>query len=264
MPKKLILPEIKVAGEDYELNLPSDHLSFSQIDLYLRCPHQYYQQRILGKKEPPSPALVEGSILGKVLEDAGNVIIQKGKPPTLRQALALHKKHFGKEIKTVKNWGEQTPVELAGRGSKFIEMFWEHEINEMKPVTMEKEFTLTLAGVDVTGFVDLLEEHVLFDFKCAKNTRFYNSTKSLQLAIYAVAMKISKVGYIVFCKDKMKIEYLPHTLNLTRAQRWVEFTVSRVAEGISKGIFPPCSPAENFLCSEKFCPAWSVCRGAMS
>ncbi len=46
------------------------YVSVSQVLCYLRCPESYRRKYVLGEKEPPSVALVEGGAHHRALEQA--------------------------------------------------------------------------------------------------------------------------------------------------------------------------------------------------
>ena len=52
---------LPMPGVDYELDLPRQHLSYSQISLYLKCPAQYYHRYVLGMASPFSVHFFEGT-----------------------------------------------------------------------------------------------------------------------------------------------------------------------------------------------------------
>ena len=43
-----------------------DHLSYSQISTFLRCPRQWAEQKLNGKSSKPGAALVKGSVVDKI------------------------------------------------------------------------------------------------------------------------------------------------------------------------------------------------------
>jgi hypothetical protein len=52
----------------HELTLPVDHLSATQISMLNRCPEQYRQRYVLGKKERPGAALIVGGAFHEAIE----------------------------------------------------------------------------------------------------------------------------------------------------------------------------------------------------
>jgi hypothetical protein len=186
---------------------------------------------------------------------------------SVTQAVEWHKAYLNGHLDEVDQWNDQQPEDLLRRGDSFLKRFWKQEeplITKERLVDVEHEFEITLAGVPVKGVIDLLERNYCWDFKVrSKNSmRYLNVDRSLQLSLYAVALQREKVGYIVFVKDDGSIIHKQSVRDLRRTQAWLEFTVSQVAQGISKGAFMPCNPADNYLCSQKWCPFFSECAGS--
>jgi RecB family exonuclease len=262
----ILRPQVPIPGRDYELNLPKGYLSFSQIDAYLRCPQAYYRTYVLDGPRINSAEAFEGTCMAKTLEEMGNRKL-KGRKMVVARAVEWHKNYLVNHLDDVNQWNDQKPADLVKRGDSFLKRFWKQEeplITKERLVAVEHGFEIELAGVPVRGVIDLLERNYCWDYKVrSKNSmRYLNVDRSLQLSLYAVATGKEKVGYIVFVKDDGSIVHKQSVRDLSRTKKWLEFTVSQVAQGISKGAFMPCNPADNFLCSSKWCPFFSECAGS--
>lgn len=223
-------------------------------------------------KEPYTPPLLEGSLLGEVLDASGIEYVAKGKPLTPKRAFNLYRKLFAKQSHKVDDWGTVEPTDVANRGLAFLDEYWTKGMaEEAKPamvngiIGVQFEVRTTIAGVPMLAYVDLIEDGppLVTDHKCASSSRYYNPDTSLQLACYAVALDIPNVAFQVFNKKTGKIEFKECTrpLDLKKRKKWLEIVVSGVAEQISAGMFPVCDPEKNFLCSPKWCSHWETCRG---
>lgn len=253
--------KIPLPGKDYELKLPSDHLSWSQIELYLQDPIKYQFRYVHGMKEPKTPALAEGTAMTRLLELSGIRKIKKGKHLGLDDALKNYVKIADEEFKDLEDSG------ATERADKFLRELWSSGEPPFLPVMVGKkpgceyEFNVEIAGVPVLGYVDLVENDRVIDYKVGKDAYRYDPQTSVQLDLYAVALGRTQVGYVVFEKKSGKIHFKNGSRHLKTAKRWIEITVSRVAQGISAGIFPPSNPAQNSLCSSQWCHFWNLCYG---
>jgi hypothetical protein len=115
--------------------------------------------------------------------------------------------------------------------------------------------------VPFTGVIDLIEASCVTDFKVVSSARWYKAERSLQLALYAVHTKRSRVCYIVFDKKTGKVLYDPVPINLEWAKWFTESQIAHVAMGISNGVFPVSNPEDNNLCDERWCGHWDECYG---
>lgn len=272
-----------IAGEHYELALPSDHLSYTQIDCYLKCPENYRRTYVWGQRGGMNAAMYQGLLLTAVLEQVGLWALKgtTAKISNPKAALSLHKKYVkdgipsqrgqtGKKgitkIEDVVSWLDTNPGTVVAQNEIFIQLFYRKELPTIAKaiVAVEDEFQMQLAGVNVLGYIDLTERHFVWDYKTSNSGGFFlKPDSSLQLKLGAHARQKEKAGYIVFDKGKKDV-YAKRTSepwDLRQVKEWLEFTVGSVAMAISAGIFPPCSPGENALCSQKWCPHWWDCAG---
>jgi hypothetical protein len=260
--KKQLQPLIPMPGVDYELNLPKGHLSHSQVELYLQCAMKFWYRYVLGVKEPYNVNLAEGQIMSKVAEATNRHYMEHEKHLSLKEVLKTLGVVANKELKKVKKWMKETPDSVLGRQEDFLRRLWTTDSGpDWEPTGAEVEFNVEIAGVPVNGFIDMTEVSEVTDFKVAKNTRFYQPTKSLQLDLYCHVAQIPYGSFLVFEKESGKITPKGELRNLKKVKRWLEIVYSNVAMGISNGQFHPCNPKENFLCSEQWCHNWKNCYG---
>jgi len=108
----------------------------------------------------------------------------------------------------------------------------------------------------------------VIDWKVTKKAKgSYAAKNSLQLSIYALACDVSIVGFGSWIRpmEGKENNWKPRIVLDTdfRSQgdyKWAEEVIRNTGQAIDVGVFPTCSP-ENFLCTEKFCPYWTICRG---
>jgi len=262
---------------DYTLDLPTDYLSVTQIEEYLRCPRQYYFDYILKQPRKPNLALIEGGAMAKGLADFHLNKNLTGYSPV--SSVSLLEEHIMKEWENLDPEPRDESIStVIQRGKDFLStyistsqavprrvrkrsLFHRRRMDWVEGV--EEEFRIRIAGVPVIGFIDLVEEDMITDFKVCKpgSTRYYIPGKSLQLAMYAHATHIPGVRYYCFLKGENRTKIIPTTLDLKATRRWLKMVVSSVAKGISQQVFPPCNPIHNNLCSTKWCSYWDKCYG---
>jgi hypothetical protein len=117
----------------------------------------------------------------------------------------------------------------------------------------------------VKGFIDYIdatpEGLKVVDIKVGKKKR--NPKDSLQLGMYALAEGTPLVGFDTILQPTKR---LPHRLEITEVTlpqaylNHVESILTNVYRGITQGFFPQCLP-DHWLCTEKWCPNFSQCRG---
>lgn len=243
----------------FSLDLPKASLSVSQIEAYWKCPAAYRFRYVLGRKSGLTSSAAEGICLARVFEETNHKWMDCKRHLTPRQAVSSWKKFWPEYAGQVEKW-DQKEADIRERMDWWLasgDPSWK----EYRPVFAEEQFSTMIAGVKVVGIPDMVEAHRITDFKCAREPKRYQPKRSLQLAFYAVHHGISDVRFRVFCKETSAIVDKEATLNLDKAQRWLEYVVPHVARAISLDVFPPCDPNQNGLCSSKWCAYWKDCYG---
>lgn len=261
---------IPIAGKDYELKLPKDHLSPSQIDTYLNCPQQYYRKYVCGEKEPYQAPLAEGQAWHSLMQITNLAKLKTGEHIARSEAFTVHKRACKAEAKKVQK-GPADWEEWFDRGEGFIRSIWKGKKPPVfEPIVMpdgkpgvEWKWSIELAGVKVDGISDLVEKGCVSDFKVASTAQFYCPISSTQANLNRIACDRKRFMFEVFEKRSGKKRDLSHKVDdLEKVRRWCTFQVANVAQAISLGAFPPTSPEKNKLCDERWCGFWDTCVGA--
>ncbi len=254
--------DIPIAGQDYELQLPKAYLSFTQIDMYIRCPQQYQFRYIEGRKEPPAIALVEGGAHHTALETNHNHKLEHTSSLTNSDLVDCFVAAFDERQKEIANWDGMTRDTIIGRGEKMLVNYNEQVAPKVVPVAVEEKVGLEVAGIPVLEYIDVRTARRFLDFKTCNKHRSQNDVDgSLQMMLYALGVRKSE-GMIVELNKKSTqtrvhlAKYPPGLVGYHVAR-----IVSRVAAAISHGDFPPTAP-NHWACSEKWCGFFHSCRGA--
>ena len=252
---------------------PRKKMSVTAFSKYLACPFRYYLQRVLGMSEP-EPERAEwnyrdfGNILHDVLEQWGrdSKARDSADPEEIKRWLLkalddLVKQHFGEvwplavslQVESMRlrlGWFAKRQAEIRADG-------WRIE-------KVEKDFTLEIAGVMVTGQIDRIERHDdgrtrVLDYKSSKEAKDvikeHQKTfradppkhlqakevmapggavwTNLQVPFYADALgEVDEIGYFALGQDEANVKITP----------WLEFTdedkasARRCAEWIVKQV----------------------------
>lgn len=282
-------------------NLPQGHLSHSQIEMYLRCPKQYYYRYIRDIARPPGISLVLGTGTHKALETTHHHIVDYATPAPIEIVLSIFSDSFDKNAEEVpkEDWKEEegnTKGGVKDAGLKLVSLYNKDFAPKVKPQIkenirgIEKKVTVNVAGVPMVGYIDLIdtnddtimshEEQTLLydnakgtpeilrtsivDFKTkAKSVSQAEIDGSFQLTFYSFATGVNNVRYDQLLRQKKPKIKRMHSIRKTNDYKWMLEIVSNVAKAISSGIFPPCAP-DNWACTPKWCGFWGLCRGKYS
>lgn len=279
-------------------NLPQGHLSHSQIEMYLRCPKQYYHRYIRDIARPPGISLVLGTGTHKALETTHHHIVDYSTPAPIEMVLSTFSDSFDQNAKEVPEteWREDegnTKGSVKDAGLKLVSLYNRDFAPKVKPQVkddirgIERKITSNIAGVPMVGYIDLIdtnddaimshEEQALLrsdfksvpealrtsvvDFKTkAKSVSQAEIDGSFQLTFYSYATGIGSVRYDQLLRQKKPKIKRMYSTRKSDDFRWVCEIISNVARAISSGIFPPCAP-DNWACTPKWCGFWRQCRG---
>jgi len=256
--------------------LPNDYLSHSQIETYQKCPKAYEFQYIV-KPEGigTSEALLVGSAMHKQM---AKLLVAKSNPRStfnLTEAKKLLTQELGDTLGTLAAVRPASPPNVTQEIQVAVALLeeWHSQIYRhfhTQPDMVEKKIELEIGGYPFVGFIDAIDitsNHEVIDWKVTSMAKTQaDANNSLQLSIYSMATRYPNVGFVSLVKPRANSKnWKPSVVKVssTRSKHqleWAEYLVSKVAEGIGKKIFPPCSPTA-FNCSEKYCNFWHLCRG---
>jgi len=181
---------------DIGWNLPLKHLSASSIDMARRCPEQWRQRYILGRKERPAESPVMGTAVHAALERNFAQKIDSHVDLELVDLLAWYldegfarvcfdeQERAGEEIL----W-DTGPEQTRQRGKFIVAAYHEHVAARIQPLKTESVFDIEWGlPVPVQGRFDLERESSTVDFKTGKQAaRKPKESWRIQAAIYTEA-----------------------------------------------------------------------------
>lgn len=195
--------EQKIQWESDLALYPLPRASYSQLNCFLNCPHEFFLNYMQGYREREGNKYTElGSLLHAIFEKQGKQLIAE-KPMTHKDALmeynkgfmAIDRKHFS---------DKEDFKAMYKKGTVAIENYW-FEFGDKKPLYLEKEFIETIGeGIPlIKGFVDRIDgdpedasSWTITDYKTGSNPKSKDYLrKDFQLAIYAMQVKAKYGAY---------------------------------------------------------------------
>ena len=253
-------------------NRPS-FLSFSAVNMYLKCGLQYYFRYVLGLKLPPPGVVILGSAVHEGLEfDFTQKIESKENRPT-KEILEVYSDRFDRE-KDNALWGEEeNPGEVKDQGSQVLQIYHKDRAQSLQPKEVEKKVKVSFENVDydLIGYIDLLtEDEQLRDFKTkAKSMSDAEIGSDMQLTTYAFAYheetgrfpKTLGFDVLVRSPKNPKVQLAETQRGETDCVRLLAY-LAHVADGIYKNVFLPAQPG-TWVCSPKWCGYYDICQREM-
>lgn len=187
--EKPFLPDLATVTPNHALSLPRDHISVSQIKMYLHCPAQYYFHYVKGIQVPPKGSMVLGKAVHKALEYYFGHKLFLGKPASTKDVLDVFSDYFDKErIGAV--WDEEAGA-AKDDGAGLIKLYISELAPSITPLAVEHKFEVQIAGTTLLGYIDLITtDGLIIDHKVSKRTPSENAaSEDIQLSAYALGYR---------------------------------------------------------------------------
>lgn len=246
---------------DPDEDLPSGHLSASAVSMYQRCPRQFEFRYVHGIKSPPSVALVEGLAHHDWLRVHNQGRVRSQERLRGDEAMDLFTDFWRAGKGEASDHSMAADRDVPARAQRLIDAYLRGPDQKLEPTSAEEKVQLVLGGVPVLGFIDVMTEDAVLDYKVVGKKKSKSDVEnSLQMAIYAAAKpRAKRVGMMSFVKPSAKIVTEEARVNKAMVS-WAGEVVASVAGAVKASAFPCCAP-DSWVCSERFCGYWDRCRG---
>lgn len=254
---------------------PKPHLSFTQLNMFLRCPRQYEYRYIHGIKSPPSGAMVQSRVWHETLERNYRQKVHS----ECDLALGEMQEFFAANFDTVVGSEEiafepgAKPSKLKDQGTAIVAAHHQRIAPAVRPLLVEERFRVDLGEdfpFDLAGVWDLVErDGTIVDHKAyGKTPRQEDLDKDLQFTAYALGYRTRhgrtepglRMDAIVKTGNPRAVQL--HTQRSNDDCRWLLGLIEPVAAAIDAGIFYP-NP-NGWHCSPRFCGYWDRCMGSQN
>ena len=245
----------------------NDHISVTQLKMYLRCPLQYKFRYIDNIIIPPPSTITLGKTIHKTLEENFSQKIKTQKDLPLEYLKDFFSDLWDIEAKETQFDKDEKPGKVKDEGINLLTLYHKTHSPKIQPVSVEEEFELEFENspLKLKGYIDLIDKNnTIIDHKVKSRSMTQQDAKQdLQLTAYYLAYKIKKktppqgLRFDVIVRTKTpKIQQI--TLNKTDEDttRFLKI-LTQVTRAIKSGIF---YPNESFYCNvcgyRELCKKW--------
>jgi PD-(D/E)XK nuclease superfamily len=222
------------------------HLSASSLGMVMRCPRQFQQRYIFGRKQRPGESIVIGSFFHETLD------------ANYKQKIASHEdRPLAEMIQFLQDEAVPKVIEESGGvdeiqwdsdldtarsdATRITTGYYKGVVPRIQPVATEERFEMFFPGVEipVIGFVDVRDATRILDTKTGKQAvRKVKPSWQLQGRLYAQARKLpveyhsisrAKVPTIVTALESEDMVVAPPTVSQAKN---MEHTVKAAADYI--------------------------------
>lgn len=248
-----------------------DHLSPTQISMFLRCPKQWEYRYVKGIKIPPSGAMVLGSAYHEGLAERFKYVIRRREQPAPSLVIdafdtafeRIRSEHLVKDEEENLpfddiQW-EQDPDYLKDMGIELVQAYDKGVAPYVAPVTVEEREVIIVGDVPIHLITDLTTKTKTIDHK-VKGRRFSEDDlrQSLQGTIYYMAT-MKPLEFHVALKTKTPTIIIQPTSRSKDDESFCARQIRKVWQATQTGIFPPND--QGWHCNEKWCGYWNLCKG---
>ena len=251
------------------MELPKKHLSHSQINMFIRCPKQYYYRYIEELVSPPSGMLILGKSGHEAIGYNYGQKIESHKDLKTSEVVDYFAEDFDSRVENEEPvFTDKTPGQLKDSGVSVLKEYQKTKSKLIQPKAVEQEFNIEFENVDygLKGFIDLVtNDEKVIDHKFSKRTPSQAALdESLQLTAYRAGYEWlfesepKELGFdYLITKKKPEIRYFETFRTKEDVDEYMEL-LGQISELIKTGIFY--KNTQGWQCSEKFCGYFSKCR----
>jgi CRISPR/Cas system-associated exonuclease Cas4 (RecB family) len=238
------------------------HVSASSIGMYQRCQRQWAYRYVLGIKVPPDAGLLTGLGVHRAAEVGMLHKRDTGENPEPEMAATTAAEYVGEQLATgevILNDDDHAGA-ITDKATRVSSAWAEHAAPQVMPVEVEEQFDLEVAGVAVTGRMDVITAERVVDWKTAgKSPNADEHIQSVQTELYALATsKPLTYTFLVDLKSGVKVTDVEiDEAQAAHAARFATDTVAEVARGMALGIWP--RNRKGWHCSARWCGYYERC-----
>lgn len=251
-----------------------DHLSYSSVSTYLRCPRSWRYRYLEKVASPVGVALPFGSAFHEAVEQyltmrhSGDAL----PPAELFDAAWQTQLERREDI----DWRDETPDSMLDLGTRMLtDDGVLAQLDSIKPLVLddvpviEKRVSMTVPGVPIPiiGYIDLItDDGVPGDLKTSSRKWYGDKAEKEMQPVFYLAT-LNQEGYelnperrfrhYVFTKTKAPAAQVLETTRTVADMMWLFGLIGEVWQAIVAGAFPP-NPG-SWLCP-KYCDYSDICR----
>lgn len=260
------------------MNPLTEHVSFSQLNMFLRCGEQYRRRYVQGEIISPSASLIRGKGCHKSMEKNWTQKVETRKDLPV-EAISDYFSDYWDIHRYLIAWNEddlqdESPKKAAARfkdsGIQLLQVFHQEQAPNCQPVTVEDEFTVEFKDSypPLIGIIDRIDEGDII-----AEEKFVSKSPSKDDVLTDIQLTNYDLGFRQKYKrkpKKLKKQWavntkIPKTV-IQEAEPRDDETITRYLfrlqsfmDALQKGIFLPATNS-SWWCSDKWCGYWKTCK----
>lgn len=255
------------------------HISYSQLNMYLRCGEQYRRRYLEGHIIPPSGTMQRGKkchLAEQKNFETKIITAEFLSSDAVCDVFSTEWEASKHEIAfTPEELAEGSPATIMGKmkdtGIGLLEVFQREQLKYCNPVACEDEFWVRFEGgaaLPILGYIDRVDKgdvisELKFQSKSPVNAEILSDTQMTFYDLgyrskYHRAPKQLMKQYAIATKEP-KTTYQQCNGRSPEAIDRLLCRIEKFMDGITKGIFLPAAIG-SWCCSPKWCGYWDTCK----
>jgi RecB family exonuclease len=240
---------------------PGDVLSPSQVSNLMDCSYRWYAKKVLKIPEPPAANQILGRAVHAALAANFEQKCDTRVDLPVVGALAVYREAWAVLTEGMEFRDDEDPDELGKTGEALVTKYMEEASPLIEPAAVEMRVEGVIAGVKVTGYIDLLDvDGRVIDIKTAKaKPNGISPMHRFQVATYwhltPLARGTGRVDTLVKTKSPQLIQ---QTFSISELELRAIQTLYPEAQNLIRGgvHFPN---RQSMFCSRRHCAFWRHC-----
>lgn len=242
-----------------------EHLSPTKIDMYSRCPFQYYCRYEQRLRKPPGAALTFGRSFGEGIDENYRHKAKQRVDLPVKKVEEIFSAEWNKGKSHTLFLPDEKPAKLKDLGIKCIDKFHKEVCSKVQPVpdSVQKKIIISFPNVDydLLGFQDLEDEKgFTVDNKTAnKSWPEDRPQKEIQPMIYTLPQPgKSKFRYDIAVKTTFpQIQQIEMIITPEQKQGILKY-IAHIKDAIDSQVFLP--RRDHYMCSHRWCGYAELCE----
>jgi len=249
-----------------------DHVSHSQINMWLRCPKQWEYRYVYGFKSPPSGALIVGSAYHSALEGNFRQKVESLEDLSLGDCLDLYSDAWeNRLLEEEVIWEDNEPGAYKDQGAGLVSEYIVSTAPSVQPVKVEETHHRVISGVNFICRVDMENiQRAVIDHKTSSKAFNQDDVDyDIQASAEAFALKRPIVFYnhVAIKTRTPRIQVIKSFRTQADIDWWLDLAMGVISQ-MNSGVAPPRSTdafgKKGYWCNERFCGYYERCRGELT
>ena len=241
---------------------PGDVLSPSQVSSIMDCAYRWHLKQVLKMPEPPT----SNQILGRAVHAALAANFEqkcetKADLPVIG-VLAVYREAWDVLSAEMEFHDAEDPDAIGKAGERLVAKYIEEAAPRIEPAAVELRVEGVIAGVRVTGYIDLLDVNgCVIDIKTAKvRPSSINPMHRFQVATYRYLTNLARGSGRIDTLVKTKSpQLIQQPFVVTEQELRAIHTIYPEAQALMRGsVHLP--NRQSMLCSRRHCAYWRRCE----